>query len=170
MKKLLTILFVLIGFYSLAQNTITTDHFTVTGLVKKEFTFTLSFLENFESKPFSDVVITNHKGDKKGTIKNLHVISLKDILKDVEPNEDNPKLLSEFYITFIASDDYKVVYSWNEIFNSPTGDSIFIITSKDGKKMNEMRESILMITPTDYNTGRRYIKGLSKIVFSRLNK
>ena len=86
----------------------------------------------------------------------------------MELNEESPKRFSEFFLTFIAIDNYKVVYSWNEIFNSPIGDNIYLITSRDGKQLKDMDERILILTPIDFKTGRRHIKGLSKIVVERV--
>ncbi len=146
-----------------------TDDFIVTGLVKKELRFTLTEIEKHRSKEIGDVVIENHLGEPRGTAKQLSGILVKDLLKDLELKEESPKLFSEFYLTFVAADNYKVVYSWNEIFNSPTGDNLFLITSKDGKTIKDMDERILILTPTDFRTGRRHIKGLSKIMVNRVD-
>jgi hypothetical protein len=146
-----------------------TNEFIVTGQIKNELKFTLADIEKQSSKVIGDVVITNHLGEPRGTAKLLSGILVKDLLKSMELEEDNPKRFSEFYLTFIAVDNYKVVYSWNEIFNSPTGDNIFLISSRDGKKMYDMEERILILTPTDFKTGRRHIKGLTKILVERVD-
>lgn len=88
-----------------------------------------------------------------------------DLLQKVEVAEDNPRLLSTYYLVFEASDGYKVVYSWNEIFNTPAGKQIFILTEKDGENMDTMKDKIVVITPGDIQTGRRYVKGLAKVTF-----
>lgn len=144
-----------------------TDFFTVSGIVKKDLRFNIADLEKQTSVPVPDVTITNHVGEQRGTASKLKGILIKDLLKDLELAEDNPKLFSEFYFVFIASDGYKVVYSWNEIFNSPTGNNLYLITSKDGQSLSNMTERMLVLTTTDYRTGRRFIKGLSKIAVER---
>ena len=92
---------------------------------------------------------------------------MKDILNKVEIDSETPKLLSEYYFVCIASDNYKVVFSWNEIFNSATGKSVYIITSQDGKPASQLDNRIALISPKDQITGRRYVKGLQKIVIRR---
>lgn len=170
MKRLTTLILVIISVTAWGQKaTPVTNDFVVTGQLKKELTFSLADIEKFTSTAIGDVVITNHLGEPRGTAKQLTGILVKDVLKDLELKEDSPKRFSEFYLTFVAADNYKVVYSWNEIFNSPTGDNVFLITSRDGKKMNDMEESILILTPTDFKTGRRHIKGLRKIVVERVD-
>lgn len=169
--KRLTILFLLIT--SLAvwgqKADQPTNDFVVVGQIKKELKFTLDDIEKYPSKILGDVVITNHLGEPRGISKQLEGVLVKDLLKDLELKEESPKRFSEFYFTFVAIDNYKVVYSWNEIFNSPTGDNLFLITAKDGKKLKDMNERILILTSTDLKTGRRYIKRLSKILVERVN-
>ncbi len=170
MKRLTALILVLISVTVWGQKTDqSTNNFVVTGQIKKELNFTLTDIEKYPSKTIGDVTITNHLGEPRGTAKQLTGILIKDLLKDLELNEESPKRFSEFYLTFVAVDNYKVVYSWNEIFNSPTGDNLFLITSKDGKKFKEIEERILILTPTDFKTGRRYIKGLSKILVKRVD-
>jgi len=143
------------------------DEFVISGQIGHELKFTIADLEKMPSKKIDDIVITNHLGEAKGTAKNLKAITLKNLLEKIEFKSESPKVLSEFFLTFIATDNYKVVYSWNEIFNTSTGDNIYLITEKDGKKLSEMTDRILVITSSDQKTGRRNIKGLAKIVVSR---
>lgn len=93
---------------------------------------------------------------------------LKDVLSKVEFKTDSPKLLSEFYLVFIANDGYKVVFSWNEIFNSNNRDQALILTELNGSDASELKENIMLVTPTDKATGRRYVKNLSKIIIQQV--
>lgn len=171
MKNRLTVLLIFLSFFAWSQKDIKpSDEFVVTGQVMHELKFTLADLEKIPSKNIGDFVVTNHLGEKRGTAKDLKGILLKDLLDKIELKTESPKVLSEFYLTFIATDNYKVVYSWNEIFNSPTGNNIFLITEKEGKKIADMSERILVITTSDFKTGRRHVKGLSKIVVARIDQ
>ncbi|ANH80527.1 hypothetical protein A8C56_05550 [Niabella ginsenosidivorans] len=168
MKQLITIMLMLLCIATRGQKAIeATNEFLVTGAVTNELKFTLAAIERSPSGPIPDIVITNHKGEPRDTLKQLKGVLVKDLLKDIPLKEDNLKRFSEFYFTFVASDQYKVVYSWNEIFNSPTGNHIFIVTSINGEALQDMRSRILVVTPTDFKTGRRFIKCLSKVVVSR---
>jgi hypothetical protein len=75
--------------------------------------------------------------------------------------------LSECYFVFIASDGYKVVYSWNEIFNTKNGQGIYVIVERDGKKIDQIEDRISVFSKADLMTGRRYVKGLSRIIVKR---
>ncbi len=123
--------------------------------------------DQFETRNIKDVVITNHNGEKKGTSEGLKGILMKDLLDKVQFKVESPKQLSEFFLTFEDSDGYKVVFSWNEIFNTATGDNLYLITEKEGKKITAMDERILIISTTDYKTGRRNVKGLQRVIVGR---
>nr|WKN37067.1 hypothetical protein K4G66_32370 [Tunicatimonas sp. TK19036] len=145
-----------------------TDSFIITGEVKNEVKFTLSDLSAFEAEPVEDVIITNHAGVEKGVLTGLKGIPIKKILDQAQIEVDDPKFLSEFYLTFAAIDGYKVVYSWNEIFNTATGDHTFLITQMEGKSIKKMEDRILVLTTSDIRTGRRNLKSLSKIIITRV--
>ena len=76
--------------------------------------------------------------------------------------------MNEFYFTCITSDKYKVVFSWNEIFNTEIGNNIFIVTEKDGFKGKEIKDRILILSRSDLIKGRRTIKNLSEIIVSQV--
>jgi hypothetical protein len=146
-----------------------TKSFLITGEVQSEKKITIEELANFRESSLGDVTITNHLGEVKSQQKKLKGILLRDVLEKVEIKSESPKVLSEYYIVCKATDGYTIVYSWNEVFNNPAGESIYLVTSKDGVPATELEESILMISPRDYKTGRRYLKGLTKIEIKRAN-
>lgn len=152
------------------ENVPATDALLISGLVEKETTLGIAEISAMTSRPVADVVITNHLGEPRGTARGLRGVLVKDLLAGTVIKSESPKMLSECYLTFIASDGYLVVYSWNELFNSPNGDNCYLIVEKDGKKLAEMPERLLVITPSDFKTGRRHIKGLSRIVVGRASK
>lgn len=169
MKKHILLFLLLLSTFAWAQTKITpTEQFTITGKIKAELKFTLADINSYPIVAIKNVTLTNHLGEVKGNIQNIKGIALKPLLEKIEFLTEKPKELSEFYLTFVASDGYKVVYSWNEIFNSETGNNLFIITEKDGKKLQDFDDRILTITTTDFKTGRRYVKALDKIIVGRV--
>lgn len=169
MKYFLCLCFVFIASRSHAQENISpTSGFTIEGLVKAPFTFTLNSMAGFSTVAIDSVTIYNHLHVRRRGIKSIKGILLKDILGKVEFDASNPKVLSEFYIVCIASDNYKVVFSWNEIFNTDIGKHAIIITEEEGKRGQEMEDRIALLSPTDEATGRRFVKGLKKIVIERV--
>ncbi|HVZ55366.1 MAG TPA: hypothetical protein VG870_01800 [Chitinophagaceae bacterium] len=99
----------------------------------------------------------------KGTATRMTGVPLPVVLSRLQIACDSPKALSRFYFVFVASDGYRVVYSWNELFNSPTGEHTYLVLEKEGHPLTDMPDRILVFTQTDLHTGRRYLKGLSRI-------
>lgn len=163
-RNVILILFILSSAFLWAQEKVKqTSAFTVVGEVKQPLTISAADLGKWKVEEIGNLLITNHLGEPKGTAKDMKGIRVRDLLGGLELNAANPRLNSTYYFVFIAEDGYKVVYSWNELFNSPTGDKVFLVTSKEGKNITEMSESMLVVTTSDVKTGRRYIKGLQRI-------
>jgi len=159
MKQLL----LLILFVCLSANAQINKTLTIDGAVAKPVTIKFDELKNYKTVTLDSLTIFNHKMERKGSLKKLKGVLLKDVLAKAEFSVNSPKVLSEFFIVCIADDGYKVVFSWNEIFNSPTGDHALILTEVDGLPTINQKEGIILVTPTDKATGRRYVKNLSTI-------
>jgi hypothetical protein len=144
-----------------------TDTFKITGKIKQEKSFTLEALDSYPKVAIKDQILYNHKGEIKDTVRNLKGVLLKTVLADIEFTNKKPKELNEFYFTCIASDGYKVVFSWNEIYNTETGNNLYIITESGGRKITEMSQRILLAATSDLKPGRRYIKFLQEIKVKR---
>ena len=150
------------------ENIPTTENFSIEGKVKKSLTVALADLSAYKTHLIDSIVITNHLGERKSSMKKVKAVLLKDILDNVEIDAENHKVLNEYYLVCIASDNYKVVFSWNEIFNSDVGKSVYIITGQDGNWAYVLDNRIALVSAKDQMTGRRYVKGLQKIIIERV--
>ena len=160
--------FITCSFFTNAQELIKpSSEFVISGDIVKEKKISINDLDSFQEKSIDDVSIINHAGIFKEKISGLKGILLKDILQKVTLNAAFPKNFSEYYFVFLATDGYKVVYSWNEIFNAETGNHLFLITQKNGFTIKNMPDRMLILTTSDFKTGRRHIKGLNSIIVKR---
>ena len=126
---------------------------------------TLDDLKAFQKHSIKSLKITNHLKEYKSTLENANGVLLRDVLSKVSFKEKSPKVLSEYYIVCIAEDNYKVVFSWNEIFNTAVGDNALLIT--DAK--DRPNDGISTLSPTDFATGRRYVKNLKTIQLKKVD-
>ncbi|MFW0717859.1 molybdopterin-binding protein [Pedobacter sp. N23S346] len=165
MKYLFAIL-ILFCIKSQAQES---KQFTVEGSVKKKLTVDLASLADYKMVNMDSLVIYNHLMQRKSSIKNIKGVSLKEILSKVEINEVSPKKLSEYYLVFTATDGYKVIFSWNEVFNSKSENNILILTDFIADPAKAEKGNIAMIATSDLATGRRFVKGLTKISILKAN-
>ena len=167
MKKLLFLFFLCASAASAQETTYkTTYQFIISGQVKKESIITMDSLNSYPVKEIGDIKVTDHLGNFKHGDEKLKGVLLKDILSHSQLNA-TPHLYSQFYFVCTGSDGYKVVYSWNELFNTEIGDHVYIVLEKNGKKISELPESLQMVSMLDQKTGRRYLHNLDKIVVSQ---
>lgn len=165
MKTIVSIaIIVCAGFSIFAQKeTKPTTAFTIAGEVKSPLKVQTADLSKWKVFDIGDVVITNHLGEKRSEAKALKGVLLKDVLSSVEIKAESPRVLSQYYFVCKANDGYTIVYSWNELFNNPEGDAVYIVTEKNGQAAATMDDSILMLSPKDFKTGRRHLKALTTI-------
>jgi hypothetical protein len=168
MKQKLILFLLGLLFINTSNGQKTTDYFTIEGEVIKSVQISETQLKSYPVVTLDSLRIYSHDMQPRTLMKNIQGVLLKDILTTVPFNNENPKVLSEYYIECLASDGYKVVFSWNEIFNSETGNHLMIITGKNGSGFETQDDRIALVSPTDKATGRRYIKWLSKIIIQRL--
>lgn len=163
MKYIITILLFLTATVK-AQHT---HSLQIKGDIAQPVTISFTDLNKYTVHEIRSLDILNHKMEFKKTLKNLKGVWLKDILSQVKFNASSPKELSTFYLVCIADDGYKVVYSWNELFNSATGKNAMIVTESDGVSALKKEEGVSLVTPGDQATGRRYVKNISEIIIHK---
>lgn len=149
---------------------LSTDSLKILGRVKSSVVYRLGDLDTFTQISAKDQFIYNHNGSLKQRISGIKGIPIKRLLADVEFDykTEMPKSLNEFYFVCVASDGYKVVFSWNEIYNTEIGNGVLLITEMDGKKLVDINQRLLLISTSDLKLGRRYVKGLSRIEVCRI--
>lgn len=163
--KLILLLWLFVCLQLSAQTTKTITIQTPSG---KPVAVKFTDLKNCKLYTIDSLQILNHLKEYKSTLRNIKGVLLKDVLAKVQFGEESPKVLSEYYITCIADDNYKVVFSWNELFNNPAGDRVLVVTDINGNPSAEQYTGIVLVTPTDVATGRRYVKNLKTIKIERV--
>lgn len=164
MKLLLPFLMLLFVQQATAQHSVPhTSGFSIILMGHKSATFDIAEIKKYPQAALGDVPIKNHKGEAKNIAKGVKGALLKSFFDKAPIATEKPKELSELYITLVASDGYRNVYSWNEIFNTEVGNHLYVITEIEGKDMEQMDGAILVMSLSDINTGGRYLRGLEKI-------
>ncbi|GGG74911.1 hypothetical protein GCM10007415_03070 [Parapedobacter pyrenivorans] len=135
----------------------------------KKTTLTFEKLTGVTLQSLDRLRIYNHAGEYRSTLKGVKGALLKNVLTDMALGEESPKVLSEYYIVCIATDGYKVVFSWNELFNTPIGDNVLVVTNIKEATNGKQGGELALLSPEDIATGRRYVKQLQTIRFFRVN-
>ena len=140
-----------------------TDSVSIGGAVEHPLRLTVADLRKLAPQQAGDVPLVCQSGADMGKIENLRGVLLRDILekaKVVAPGHNDVK---KMIIVATASDDYKVVFSWTEVFNSPVGEGVIVFFERDGRPLADDEGHIAMISTKDLRTGPRHVKWLSGI-------
>ncbi len=135
----------------------------ITGRVTRPLALGTKDLRGMDAEEVKDLLIICGSGTPKGRIRSCrgvlleNVIGRADVIK--EEHNDTKKML----LIASSSDGFKVVFSWQEIFNTPIGGGVMILIEKDGESLDGEEGQLELISTEDYYTGSRYVKGLSTI-------
>jgi hypothetical protein len=162
-KILFLLLFISSTLYAQTPTDASTNEFKISGKVKTEKVVSLSDLKSYKSVELQDINVScsPRKEDKAKAVKGVLV---KNILDSVAFDYEYSRLLGQYYFLFVASDGYKIVFSFNEIYNTEIGNNLYIVTEIDGKDASETSNKVLLLSTKDIKGGSRNVRWLSKIV------
>ena len=156
--SLVLVLFSVIGFSQ--QKISSTNQFSIDFDNETLYAVSLDQISSLPSKSIGDISTVNHKGEVKGGRQNVKGVLLKDLLGKVNLGLSKPKDLFKYYFVLEASDNYKAVLSYNEIFDT---DNIYVITESDGVVIQKSKDRIEILSLSRLGQGHIYIKGLMKL-------
>lgn len=145
-----------------------TDKITVSGAVEHTLVLSVDDLRKFPQQQSGDISLQRQSGADAGKLEKLKGVLLRDILQQAAVVSHDHNDVKKLAVIAGASDGYKVVYSWSEIFNSPLGDGIIVYYEKDGAPLADSEGHIAMISAKDTRTGPRHVKWLQTITVKKV--
>ncbi|MFZ6647818.1 molybdopterin-dependent oxidoreductase [Undibacterium sp. TJN25] len=145
-----------------------TDSITVSGNVENKLVLKVEDLRAFPPQQISEVQLLGRGGANMGKLSNVKGVRLRDILEKAVVIAKDHNDVKKTVIIAAASDGYKVVYSWSEVFNSPLGDGVLVYFEKNGAALGDDEGRIAMISAKDTNTGPRHVKWLQSLEVKKI--
>lgn len=71
------------------------------------------------------------------------------------------------YVLATARDDYTVMFSWSELYNSSVGPGVFVLLHRDGRELPDTEGPLALISREDLKTGPRHVRCLKSIEVRR---
>ncbi len=167
MKRLLLMAaFFIIQASSFAQtkndSSFVTESVTVTGKIKHPMELTVESLQKMKVVKGNGVTSICQTGAHKKNIKTFKAVLLRDVLDSASVIMDRKKDRGKFIVVVTASDDYKVVFSYNEIYFGAAGDNIYVAFEENGKAITE-EGKIIVFCASDKVSGPRHVKWVKTI-------
>lgn len=140
-----------------------TTSISVSGAVEHKLTLSVDDLKKLPQQQLAEVPIVNHEEAIHGTLKNLKGVLLRDIIEKAAIKAPDHSDVKKIVIIASASDNYKAVFSWNEVFNSAIGDGVIVFYENNGKSLDDGDGRIAMVSAKDTKTGMRHVRWLKSL-------
>lgn len=88
---------------------------------------------------------------------------LRDLLDRAKPVERGRGDLRTLVVVATATDGYRALFSWAELWNSPIGDHVLVITERDGRPLADDEGRFALRSFHDTRPGPRHVRQLRAI-------
>jgi DMSO/TMAO reductase YedYZ molybdopterin-dependent catalytic subunit len=145
------------------------DTLTVRGAVEHPLTLSVDDLRAFPGQQLAEVTLTRQNGADARTLQNLKGVRLADLINKAVLVIHDHNDIKKMIVVATATDGYRVVFSWSEIFNSPAGDGMIVYFENNGKPLSDDEGRIAMVSAKDTKTGPRHVKWLQTLEVRLIN-
>jgi DMSO/TMAO reductase YedYZ molybdopterin-dependent catalytic subunit len=139
---------------------------TVKGSVEREIAFSIDDLRRLPVQRVEDVrSVRDSSGAAAAseTARRYAGCLLRDVLERARPVEKRRADFRKSVVIATASDGYRVVFSWAEIYLTPIGDGVLVIYEHDGAPLAADEGPIGLVSLKDTRPGPRHVKWLQSI-------
>jgi hypothetical protein len=70
-------------------------------------------------------------------------------------------------VELVATDGYRAVFSWGELFNTAIGDRVLVITAQDGRPLDSVAGPTALRSLADLRSGPRHVRNLCAVIVRR---
>lgn len=145
-----------------------TTQVNVSGAVEHSLKLTVDELRKFPPQQIGEVPLVCQSGTDMGKLENFKGVLLRDIISKAVVKAPGHNDVKKMVVIASASDGYKVVFSLNEITNSPIGEGVIVFFEKDGQALSDDEGRIAMVSSKDTRTGPRHVKWLESIEIRKI--
>lgn len=90
-------------------------------------------------------------------------VKLPPLIEQIGLNASGRANWKTLLITCTATDDYRAIFTWPELINSPAGEGVLVLHERDGQPLNEREGLIALQTTGDFRLGARHVRNLLRI-------
>ena len=132
----------------------------VRGNVASPLALTVADLGRFPVHRVDDTRVVRGEGSSGETVRQFAGCLLRDVLLAAKLTERDHFDLRKTIIVATASDGYKAVFSWAELFNTAIGDGVLVVYERDGAPLGKDEGPMALVSLKDTRPGPRHVKWL----------
>ncbi len=134
----------------------------VGGAVKTTLTLKVDDLKAFPADQIVSVTVTRRVGDKE-TASSARGVKLTAVLERAALASADQSDWKHTTVLATATDGYRAVFSWPELFNTEVGAGALLVFERDGQPLAEREGRIALISARDLRTGPRSVRWLARL-------
>jgi DMSO/TMAO reductase YedYZ molybdopterin-dependent catalytic subunit len=133
----------------------------VSGAVQQALSLSVDDLRQFPQDQIVELRLPARDATSQPSVlKGVRLRALLERAKVVMADHNTVKKLA---IIAAATDGYKVVFSWSELFNAELGNSVLVVFERDGQPLAAAEGPLALISGKDIRTGPRHVKWLQSV-------
>lgn len=140
-----------------------TQGLSIAGRVRQPLNLAVDALREFPAQTPAEIPLVGRSGETLRVLTGYVGAKLTELLDKSGINAADHNDLKKTIVVATASDGYKAVFSWNELFNTAVGDGVLVLYERQGKALGDDEGRIALISTRDKRTGPRHVRWLRDI-------
>ena len=140
-----------------------TVRLTITGAVEHPLDLGVDDLRKLPAAETKEIALESQSPAKAGKVEVFKGVLLRTLLEKAKVTAPGRHDLKKTIFVARASDDYAVVFTWSEVFNTDVGEGVLVVFEKDGKPLAEDEGRIALVSAKDIHRGARHVRWLKAI-------
>lgn len=120
------------------------------------------------TRPLDPIALTNASGVFKRMLDGYRGMKLTDLLDQAQLEAAGHNDWKRTFVVARATDGYTVLFSWSELYNTPVGQSVFVLLEKDGAPLPNTEGPVALVSARDLKTGPRHVRSLASLEVLRV--
>ena len=144
------------------------DQVEVVGAVAHPMSLSVDDLRQLPVRTVEERRAVGEGNAREEQLRRHEGVLLRDLLDKAEVVEAARHDKRRTVIVATASDGYRAVFSWAELYLSPVGDGVLVVVARDGKPLDDREGRIALISLRDTSTGPRHVRWLQRLEVVRV--
>jgi DMSO/TMAO reductase YedYZ molybdopterin-dependent catalytic subunit len=140
----------------------------ISGIAAQPLTLSLEAVKSLPNHTINETRIVGEGASREERVQRYTGVLLRDVLERAKLGEMERHDLRRTAFLITATDGYKVVFSWGELFNSPVGDGVLVAYERDGAALPAREGVLALVSLKDLSFGPRHVRLLKSIEVIRL--
>lgn len=145
-----------------------TNDIELSGAVSRPMTLSVEDLKRLPVTRIDDVRVIAMNGRREERTRRYVGVLLCDSLDEAQLVEAARHDRRRSAVLATASDGYRAVFSWAELYVSPIGEGALVYYERDGQPLDDREGRMALVSLKDTRTGPRHVRWLKSLEVIRL--